>query len=93
MQHLIKQYFWLVGALTMLTCSFFTAKAVGHVIEGKVLTDAAVAPKITAIPGKSIAPKEPTRSKDGAPLADRERLFEENLDRGDPWQFKNFRVI
>jgi len=26
------------------------------------------------------------------PLADRERLFPEDLDRADPWQFKNFRV-
>ena len=30
---------------------------------------------------------------DWTPLLDRERLFEEDLDRGDPWQFKNFRVI
>jgi homospermidine synthase len=29
---------------------------------------------------------------DWTPLADRERLFKENLDRRDPWQFKNFRV-
>jgi homospermidine synthase len=27
------------------------------------------------------------------PLADRERLFEEDLDRDDPWQFKNIRVL
>ena len=72
MQHLIKQYFWLVGALTVLTCSFFTAKAVGHVVEGKLLTDAAVAPKIAAIPAKLLTPKEPTRSKDGTPIADRD---------------------
>ena len=26
------------------------------------------------------------------PLADRSKLFEEDLDRDDPWQFKNFRV-
>jgi homospermidine synthase len=26
------------------------------------------------------------------PLADRESLFDEDLDRDDPWQFKNFRV-
>ncbi|MGH8354205.1 MAG: homospermidine synthase [Pseudomonas sp.] len=29
---------------------------------------------------------------DWTPLQDRERLFEEDLDRGDPWQFKNFRI-
>jgi homospermidine synthase len=27
------------------------------------------------------------------PLADRERLFPEDLDRADPWQFKNVRVL
>ncbi|HET8727164.1 MAG TPA: saccharopine dehydrogenase C-terminal domain-containing protein, partial [Alphaproteobacteria bacterium] len=29
---------------------------------------------------------------DWTPLQDRERLFAEDLDRDDPWQFKNFRV-
>jgi homospermidine synthase len=30
---------------------------------------------------------------DWNPLFDRERLFPEDLDKGDPWQFKNFRVV
>ena len=30
---------------------------------------------------------------DWNPLYDRERLFPEDLDKGDPWQFKNFRVV
>ena len=30
---------------------------------------------------------------DWTPLYDRERLFPEDLDKGDPWQFKNFRVV
>jgi homospermidine synthase len=30
---------------------------------------------------------------DWTPLADRARLFPEDLDRADPWQFKNFRVV
>jgi homospermidine synthase len=30
---------------------------------------------------------------DWTPLQDRGRLFEEDLDRTDPWQFKNFRVL
>jgi homospermidine synthase len=30
---------------------------------------------------------------DWTPLFDRERLFAEDLDKGDPWQFKNFRVV
>ncbi len=30
---------------------------------------------------------------DWTPLVDRERLFPEDLDRDDPWQFKNIRVV
>jgi len=30
---------------------------------------------------------------DWTPIADRERLFPEDIDRNDPWQFKNFRVV
>ena len=30
---------------------------------------------------------------DWTPLADRGWLFEEDVDRSDPWQFKNFRVV
>ena len=30
---------------------------------------------------------------DWTPLADRESLFAEDLDKADPWQFKNFRVV
>jgi homospermidine synthase len=30
---------------------------------------------------------------DWTPLQGRERLFPEDLDRSDPWQFKNVRVI
>ena len=30
---------------------------------------------------------------DWTPLTDRERLFPEDIDKSDPWQFKNVRVI
>ena len=30
---------------------------------------------------------------DWTPLQDRGRLFPEDLDRDDPWQFRNFRVV
>jgi homospermidine synthase len=30
---------------------------------------------------------------DWTPLADRESLFDEDIDKADPWQFKNFRVV
>ena len=32
------------------------------------------------------------RYSDWTPLAERGRLFAEDLDTGDPWQFKNVRV-
>jgi homospermidine synthase len=32
-------------------------------------------------------------SGDWTPLSGRERLFAEDLDREDPWQFKNIRVL
>jgi homospermidine synthase len=31
-------------------------------------------------------------ASDWTPLVGRSPLFEEDLDRDDPWQFKNFRV-
>ena len=70
MQDLIKRYFWVVGALTVVACAFFSAKCVGHFVEGKYLADAKHAPKITPM-----APKTPvasaTRTKEGKPISDR----------------------
>jgi hypothetical protein len=52
MQDLIKRYFWVVGALTVVACAIFAAKAAGHVIESKYLTDAKHGPKITPMAPK-----------------------------------------
>ncbi len=68
---LIKQHFWVIGAMTVMTCAFFGGRAAAHVIEGMALTDAAKAPKIDA-QGRADKPSGPTTtSKDGKPLADR----------------------
>lgn len=70
MQDLIKRYFWLLGAVTVVVCAVFAAKAVGHIIEAKYLGDPEHAPKITPIAAQATAPVA-ARSKDGGQLASR----------------------
>ena len=70
MQDLIKRYFWVIGAVVIMICAMFAAKATGHVIEAKFLGDSPHAPKVATIARPSSEPK-PARSKDGAQLASR----------------------
>jgi general secretion pathway protein C len=70
MQDLIKRYFWVIGAVVIMICAVFAAKATGHVVEAKFLGDPAHAAKITAVARPSVAPKS-ERSKDGTQLATR----------------------
>lgn len=70
MQDLIKRYFWVLGALVVMTCAVFAAKATGHVIEAKFLGDPKTGAKAAAIaPTPTVT--TPTRSKDGEPMAAR----------------------
>jgi len=70
MQDLIKRYFWVLGALVVMTCAVFAAKATGHVIEAKFLGDPKTGPKAAAI-APAPAVTTPTRSKDGEAMAAR----------------------
>ena len=71
MQDLIKRYFWVLGALAVMVCSVFAAKATSHIVEAKFLGDPDHAAKVVATaPLPSMTPKA-TRTKDGAPLAAR----------------------
>jgi len=70
MQDLIKRYFWVFGALTVIACAFFAAKGVGHFVEAKFLGDAKHAPKVTVIAPSTVTATT-SRSKDGKPIADR----------------------
>jgi general secretion pathway protein C len=70
MQDLIKRYFWLLGAVTVVLCAVFAAKAAGHIVEAKYLGDPEHAPKITPIVAQSTAPVA-ARSKDGSQFASR----------------------
>lgn len=69
MQDLIKRYFWVLGAVVVMICAVFAAKATGHILEANLLPDAKKGPKITPV-ARTEAPKE-TRTKDGAQLASR----------------------
>ena len=69
MQDLIKRYFWLLGALAVLICSIFAAKAVSHIVEAKALGDSPKAPRIAAVIPQPMQPAKMSRSKDGSPFA------------------------
>jgi len=70
MQDLIKRYFWLLGAITVVLCAVFAAKATGHIIAAKYLADPEHAPKITSVAAHTEAPVA-ARSKDGGQLGSR----------------------
>jgi general secretion pathway protein C len=70
MQDLIKRYFWLLGAVTVVLCAVFAAKATGHIVEAKYLGDPEHAPKITPIASAAATPVA-ARSKDGGQFAGR----------------------
>ncbi len=68
MQDLIKRNFWLVGALTVVICAVFAAKATGSIVTAKFLGDSTTGPKITPITQVAKSDDTPTRDKTGAPL-------------------------
>ena len=78
MQDIIKRYFWVLGALTVVACAFFAAKGVGHYVEARFMTDAKQAPKVPQIQSKPTVATS-ARSKDGKPLADRNMFCSECL--------------
>lgn len=68
MQDLIKRYFWVLGAITVMVCAVFAAKATGHILEAKVLGDSKQGPKITAMARPDAAATKPVHDKDGGPM-------------------------
>src|SRR6266550_6033808 len=76
MQDLIKRYFWVLGAVVVMVCSVFAAKATSHIVEAKYLGDPDHAPRITALAQLPTQPKS-SRSKDGAPFAQRDMFCSE----------------
>ena len=72
MQALIKRYFWVLGAIAVMICAVFAAKAANHVVEAKYLGDPDHAPKLQATAMLPTTTPKVTRTKDGAPLAARD---------------------
>lgn len=73
MQDLVKRYFWVLGAVVVMICSIFAAKATGHILEAQFLGDPAHAPKVTAaVPSPSSStPAKSHHDKDGTQLESR----------------------
>jgi general secretion pathway protein C len=71
LQDLVKRHFWAVGAVAVVGSAFFAAKAVGHVVDAKVLTDAKHGPNVTPVAAAPRTPTSSARSKAGEPIAER----------------------
>src|SRR5215470_5206004 len=72
MQDLIKRYFWVLGAVVVMTCMVFAAKCTNHIIEAKAFNDPEHGPKITPVISTPSTPVKPIRTKDGTQLAQRD---------------------
>jgi len=79
MQELVKRYFWVIGAITVMVCAIFLAKAFGHVVEAKVLGDAPHSTKVatTPPPHPADSPVKSEHNKDGTQLVARNMFCSE----------------
>src|SRR3954471_3602299 len=66
MQDLVKRYFWVLGAVVVMVCSVFAAKATGHILEAKFLGDPDHAQKIAPAPPPTTSTAKPKHDKDGS---------------------------
>lgn len=71
MQDLIKRNFWVIGALTVVICAVFAAKATGSILTAKFLGDPTTGPKITPVTQVAKTDDAPARDKTGTPLQSR----------------------
>jgi general secretion pathway protein C len=70
MEVYIKRYFWVLGALVVMICAVFTAKAVNHYVEAKFLPDTGEAAKGAEAASPATPASEP-KTKAGEPIAKR----------------------
>jgi len=77
MQDLIKRYFWVIGAVTVIVCAVFAAKATGSFLTAVFLADSKKAPKVTPMQPRVDTVAKATRSKDGGQLATRNMFCSE----------------
>jgi len=71
MQDIVKRYFWVLGAVTVMVCSLFAAKAAGHIIEAKFLGDPKTAPKVAPIQQATPVTAKPAHDKNGLAIETR----------------------
>lgn len=71
MQDLIKRYFWVLGAIVVLACAVFAAKATGYFVAAKYLPDADHATARPPVFGATPITAKVTHSKDGTLFASR----------------------
>jgi general secretion pathway protein C len=71
MQDLIKRYFWVLGAVVVMVCAVFAAKATSHIVEARYLGDPEHGPRIAAVMPRPETPVPQVRTKDGGQLATR----------------------
>lgn len=71
MQDLVKRYFWVLGAVVVMVCSLFAAKATGHILEAKFLGDPVNGPKVVAMARPDVAPTKSHHDKDGSQMQTR----------------------
>jgi general secretion pathway protein C len=77
MQDLIKRHFWVIGAVTVMICCVFVAKATNHVLDGVLLPYAEKAPHIPVVTVSPATPAKQVRTKDGTLLASRNMFCSE----------------
>ena len=77
MQDLFKRYFWVLGAIVVLVCAVFAAKATSHVIEAKFLGDSSKMPHVQPVVPSPMQPAKQARSKDGTSFATRNMFCSE----------------
>ncbi len=70
MQDYIRKYFWVVGVVAVVVCSFLAAKSANSFVEGKFLSDSAEPVKVK-VKRKARPTASNKRSKTGEPLAKR----------------------
>jgi general secretion pathway protein C len=70
MQDLVKRYFWVVGALTVMVSAYFVARTTANLAEASFLADEEHGPKIEPVAAARPS-SEPRRSKSGEPIASR----------------------
>src|SRR5687767_14688305 len=76
MQDLIKRYFWVLGAVAVMVCMLFAAKATGHIIEAKFLGDSKSGAKLPTVVRGPVTPVKVV-TKDGGQFATRNMFCSE----------------